>query len=362
METQQDRLLDLLSQPDTRFVIPAYQRSYAWGQRQCEELWDDVQRAARDGQRHFIGTVLYSRKEDDAEGNAQMAVIDGQQRLTTATLALIALRDWAHEHHLQLDGQDAAAATWPYLRAGASGDAEAPAKLTLSRHDRATLAAAATGKALPGKPSPRIMDNLRFFRSRMEAEGFDANAFWRGLHELSVISAQADEGDHAQHIFDSLNSKGVPLTTADLVRNYLLLAEGHDEQTRLYNEYWAPIEDMFQPDPGSKRLANGIQGWLAVRFRQARAHGEGEVYPVFKRYMEDEFTGSIDDLLGELYRFCLVWAENYRYHGIKKFKSGTRWATQGPGTLVGDRTPKAADDERYAERVRQGNAAADASL
>lgn len=362
MEARQVGLLDLMAQPDARFVIPAYQRAYAWGRRQCRDLWDDIVRAARDGRPHFVGTLLTMPKERDAAGRRQLAVVDGQQRLTTATLALVALRDWASEQGEMIDGRDAREATWPLLRAGAVLDPDAPAKLLLSRRDRGTLDALVVGGALPDEPSARIMGNLGFFRAQMAREGFDAGAFWRGSHALAVIGAQADAGDHAQHIFDSLNSKGVPLTTADLVRNYLLLAEGHDEQQRLYSEYWAPIEDMFQPDPGSKRLAGGIQGWLAVRFRQARVRGSGEVYPAFKRYLEDEFEGSVDDLLGELRRFCMVWAENYRYHGIKKFRSGTRWATQGPGTLVSGYERKAAEDEAYAERVRQESAAADASL
>ncbi len=94
----------------------------------------------------------------------------------------------------------------------------------------------------------------------MRKEGFDPEALWRGLGLMTVIAARVETDDPAQHIFESLNAKGLPLTTADLVRNYLLLAVSGEERERLYDKYWETIEGVFQPDPGSIRLENAIQG------------------------------------------------------------------------------------------------------
>ncbi len=364
MQTRKDFLLDLLGMPKTSFVIPAYQRLYSWKERQCRELWLDVHRAARANASHFVGTVLYSVEEDDAQGARRLAVIDGQQRLTTLTLMLVALA-----RHLAATGAslpdaagsiDAAGIAQRFLKAG--DGAHASAKLVLSRNDRPTLETIVEGSPLPQHPSERVVENLALFESLMAEDSFGAATLWAGLNRLFVIDAEVGAGDNAQLIFESLNSKGKPLTTADLVRNYLLLAESHDEQTRLYDEYWAPIEGMFQPDPGSLRLDNAIQGWLSVRFRKVRAKGAGEVYSVFKQYVEDEFDGTPEDLLAELRGFCMVWAENYRYHAVKKYKSAFKWARNGAPTLVSHYKKKPPANASYAEKVRRERDAVDPTL
>ena len=360
MQTRKDTLLDLLGTPNTRFVIPAYQRLYAWKERQCRELWLDVHRAARADASHFVGTLLYSDEGRDDAGARRLAVIDGQQRLTTLTLILVALARHLAAVGAALPGIDAASITERFLRAG--DDAQARAKLALSRDDGPTLDAIIAGAPLPAHPSENVVGNLAFFEGLMAADDFDAATLWTGLEHLFVIDAAVGADDNAQLIFESLNSKGKPLTTADLVRNYLLLAESHDEQTRLYDEYWDPIEGMFQPDPGSLRLDNAIQGWLSVRFRKVRAKGAGEVYSVFKRYVEDEFDGTAESLLAELRSFCMVWAENYRYHAVKKYKSAVKWAKNGAATLVSHYEKKPAANAAYAEKVRREHDAVDATL
>ena len=146
------------------------------------------------------------------------------------------------------------------------------------------------------------------------------------------------------------------------MRNYLLLAQTHEEQTRLYDEYWDPIEGMFQPDPGSLRLDNAIQGWLSVRFRKVRARGRDEVYSVFKQYVEDEFTGTTESLLHELRNFCMIWAENYRYHAVKKYKSAFKWAENGAPTLVSHYEKKQSTNQSYADSLRAKMDSTDASL
>ncbi len=360
MQTEKTVFLDLLGMPATRFVIPAYQRLYSWQERQCRELWLDLHRAAKADASHFIGTLLYSHEDPDPAGRQRLAVIDGQQRLTTMTLLLEALRRHLAAHPDALGDVDAAALDARYLRAGEEPGASC--KLALSRNDGPTLQAVLDGAPLPENASENIRHNLAFFESLMDEDGFDPQALWRGIEKLFVISAEVGGDDNAQLIFESLNSKGKPLTTADLVRNYLLLAQTHEEQTRLYDEYWDPIEGMFQPDPGSLRLDNAIQGWLSVRFRKVRARGRDEVYSVFKQYVEDEFTGTTESLLHELRNFCMIWAENYRYHAVKKYKSAFKWAENGAPTLVSHYKKKESANQAYADSLRAKMDSTDATL
>lgn len=399
MKTSNDALLDLLGRQHVQFVVPTYQRLYSWKRRQCEELWLDVHRAARANRKHFAGTLLYEREAEGAPGITRLAVVDGQQRLTTLTLMIASLVRFLDAHANAAAGLDARAIEQRYLRtspaadgspagatspsspanpaapanataiaaaaqataAGSPAAAADQAKLLLSRTDRDTLLAIALREELPESPSENVMANLAFFEGKMAKPDFDPAAFWRGLSLLFVVGAEVSRADNAQLIFESLNSKGLPLTTADLVRNYLLLAETHAEQTRLYDEYWAPIEGMFAPDPGSLRLDNAIQGWLSLRFRKVRARGAGEVYSVFKRYVEDEFEGTTESLLAELRNFSLVWAENYRYHAVKKFRSSFDWAINGAPTLVSGYRLKKADNEEAARKFHEAMSAVDAT-
>lgn len=360
MQTRKELLLELLGTPDTRFVIPVYQRLYSWKERQCRELWLDLHRAAKAEASHFIGTLLYSQETADSAECQRLAVIDGQQRLTTLTLLLEALRRYLAAHPDALSNVYAATLAARYLRTGS--EPNAPVKLVLSRNDGPTLNAVLNGDPLPDNASETIQSNLAFFQSLMQEPTFDANTLWRGIEKLFVITAEVGTNDNAQLIFESLNSKGKPLTTADLVRNYLLLAQTHEEQTRLYDEYWDPIEGMFQPDPGSLRLDNAIQGWLSVRFRKVRARGRDEVYSVFKQYVEDEFTGTTESLLHELRNFCMIWAENYRYHAVKKYKSAFKWAENGAPTLVSHYEKKQSANQAYADSLRAKMDSTDATL
>ena len=359
MQTKQELFLDLLGTEDTQFVIPVYQRVYSWGLQQCKGLWQDINRSGRTGNAHFIGTVLYAPDRFAKTAQHQLDVIDGQQRMTTLTIVIAALVKYLRAHGATADGLTADDISGMFLHVK-TGDGAA-AKLILSLNDCPTLEAVVNATPMPERPSERITENLDYFYGEMEKSDFDADVLWAGMKVLTVIDAELDRGDNPQLIFESLNARGVPLTTADLVRNYLLLAETHTQQTYLYDTYWSIIESLFVPDPGSLRLDNAIQGWLSVRFRKVRAHGPGEVYSIFKRYVEDDYTGTTEDLLRELRNFCFVWAENYRYHAVKKFRT-MDWAVNGAPTLTSGFTRQKAHDEAYAQRVRAEMRNTDATL
>ena len=331
MRIEQLSLLELMGAPDVRFSIPKFQRAYSWDAPQCDELWRDLMRAARAHRSHFMGTLIYLDEERD--GMRELSVVDGQQRLTTITLILAALARYLRESGVQLLGVDADYLYTTFL----SG--EAGAKLLLSPADCETLEAVIDDAALPEHASARVTENLAFFEGKMREDRFDAAELMSGLDSLFVIASELDSRSQAPAMFESFNSKGVPLVTADLVRNYLLIAESHAEQKRLFDQYWEPITGVFGDDPGSIKLNNAILGWLSVRLKEVRRFGSDQAFSIFKTFCEDEYTGSVDALLDELYAFCMVWAEHYRYHAVKKYKTAD-WAKLGHKTRVSDR-PKA---------------------
>ena len=340
MQIRQQALLDLLGEPGVRFSIPRFQRSYSWGAEQCDELWRDILRAARAHRSHFVGTLIYYKD------GATLSIVDGQQRLTTLTLLLVALARYLNETGEQLFGIDGSEIATTYLVE------DGRPKLALSAADSPSLVATVLGTELPTAPSARIVENLANFQEKMHDDGLDAMELLSGLQSLVVISAELDDHAQAPAVFESFNSKGVPLVTADLVRNFLLLAESHDEQARLYDKYWGPICGVFGDDPGSLRLNNAILGWLAVRLKAVRKFGDAQAFSIFKSFCEDEYEGTVDDLLEELYAFCMVWAEHYRYHAVKKYKTAD-WAKLGRKTRVSGRPRAPMDNPENADYYKK---------
>lgn len=346
MIIEQRRFLDFLGAPDVRFSIPAYQRIYSWGESQCEELWLDILRAGRFDRNHFLGTVLYSKDMDSAF--SRLSIIDGQQRMMSLSLIVLALARFVRKHPDGILDADDLESRYLLVQ---HPDGDRSFKLTPSHHDREGYLAVIEGFDCGADAA--ISKNLSYFETKMGEEGFVLDELTEGLSNLSVIAVQVEDPEMAQSIFEGINSKGVPLNVADMVRNYLLLAESHDEQTRLYEEYWKPSQEMFTPDPGSLRLNSAIKSWISVRLKGARILSVDQVYSSFKKFVEDQYRGDKEPILRELRGFCLMWAENYRYHGTKKYKSGSDWAAIGAPTLTAGYKLKKANNEEYAKRVRE---------
>lgn len=322
MKATQTRLIEFVSQPDTRFSIPVFQRAYVWDGKDCDTLWHDVITAGQNDAEHFIGTILYLQDEQAAQ-QARAAgveaapqvldVIDGQQRLTTVTLMLAALRNTL----VQEAGPDEATARKieaKYLRV--NGDY----RLALSEYDRQTLFDIVDGitPPLPVKDedagadafedyegSVAVAANYHYFASKMAADGFDAQTLLRGLENLVIISAELEEGDAAQQVFESLNAKGMPLTTGDLVKNCLMADVPFAMQSRFFSEYWKPIQTAFGDDDTG--LAAALHGWLALHARHLKVHSKDEVYGAFRTYAATVAPGEREQMLGSLKTFTLAF-------------------------------------------------------
>lgn len=351
MIVSQCGFLDLMER-DAQFVIPAYQRLYSWTTMQCEELWLDILRAARAEHDHFLGTVLFETK-DDSGGARVLEIIDGQQRLTTVSLILLTLCQYldAHPETAQAAGLNSGVLRAAYLMNAHAPSGNAKAKLMPSRHDAAVYELVLGGGQADAESV--IAKNMTFFQQKMEEGSFDPQQLTEGLGRLQIVLVEVEDQQEAQPIFESINSKGMPLNVADMVRNYLLLAESHEDQARLYEEYWKPIQEMFVPDPGSLKLNTGIKSWLSVRLKGARILSTDQVYSSFKKYVEDVYQGEKEPILRELRGFSLMWAENFRYHGVKKFRSGSDWAQIGAPTLTAHYQLKPAQNEEYARKLRE---------
>lgn len=232
----------------TQFVIPVFQRDYSWTEAQCQKLLDDVLRvaAAADGAAHFIGSVVYTQGGGHA-GFPQWMVIDGQQRLTTCTVLLATLRIRLGQQAAMLMPADAPEAiTAQYLVNQFAPQPTLRAKLALRGEDNECLASLLLGIPTPERPHNRVLANATFFAQALDR--CDPVQVLCGLRRLRIVSVVLDPTqDNPQLIFESLNSTGLSLTQADLVRNYVLMGHAEPRQTEWYQTYWRPLEQTFGP-------------------------------------------------------------------------------------------------------------------
>mgnify|MGYP003374512828 FL=1 len=239
MKATEANLLDLMGVAKMQFVIPVYQRVYSWSVKECEVLWDDVMRAGRDDVSHFVGSMLYiPESESSATSISRVLLIDGQQRMTTFSLMIAALADYLEGNPDKagfLGDLKISALRKNYLFNDDDYNGLARYKLVLSQDDKETLFSIVSRSPVPDEKSDRIVENYAFFREKMRGKSFDPARLWAGLNRVQVIDTKLTAGvDNAQLIFESMNSKGKPLTPIDLIRNYVLMSLPNDEQTKLY--------------------------------------------------------------------------------------------------------------------------------
>lgn len=242
MKATEARLLDFLKK-SPQFVIPIYQRTYSWTERECRQLWDDIVRTGKQDavSAHFVGSIVYiERGLYQVIGPSPLLVIDGQQRLTTVSLLLAALAKALGDDE-PVDGFSARKVRNYYLlNPEESGDRRY--KLVLTQTDRASLIALVDDIAQPNEASIRVTQNHQLFESWIAATSSDVAAVCKGLAKLMIvdISLSRDQ-DNPQLIFESMNSTGRELSQADLIRNFILMGLEPDLQTRLYEQYWRPM-------------------------------------------------------------------------------------------------------------------------
>lgn len=303
----EDTLVTNLLQGAKQFIVPIFQRDYSWGTKHCQQLWKDVIRVGSDPnvKGHFLGSVVYVAAEDNTATITRWLLIDGQQRLTTLTLLLIALRDQMAQLRGN-SGQGEEEATPDelddyYLR-NRHGKGERRHKLHLRRADHETLIALLDGKTLPEAVSERVKENFLFLRDLVAQA--DVQTVYNGIKKLVVVDVSLTRGqDDPQMIFESLNSTGVDLTQADLIRNFVLMRLDESSQTQLYEEHWQPIEQAFGRRYRTE-FDKFVKDFLTLQLRPGTPLKAAEIYHEFRSYFSRTVEKrGVDGILSDLRRF-----------------------------------------------------------
>ena len=281
MKATEAKLLAFLKK-SPQFVIPVYQRTYSWAERECRQLWDDIILAGSDPaiSVHFIGSIVYIEAGlSQVSHQVPLLVIDGQQRLTTVTLLLAALSEALGDTE-PFDGFSARKLKNYYLL-NPEETGERHYKLLLSQTDKATLMSIVGQNEMPAEPSFRVMQNYKLFRRLIASRQNDFLAVCNGLAKLVVVDiALSRDQDNPQLIFESMNSTGRELSQADLIRNFILMGLESEQQTQLYEQFWRPMEVDFGQEAYNIHFDSFMRHYLIVKTGDIPRRGE--VYEAFK--------------------------------------------------------------------------------
>lgn len=309
----EDTLVTNLLEGAKQFIVPIFQRDYSWGTKHCQQLWKDVIRVGSDPKTkgHFLGSVVYVAAEDNTATITRWLLIDGQQRMTTLTLLLIALRDRMAELQKSATASEDEDSTPDelddyYLR-NRHGKGDRRHKLHLRRADHDTLIALLDGKDLPESPSERVRENFAFLRELVAQE--DIQTVYNGIKKLVVVDVSLTRGqDDPQMIFESLNSTGVDLTQADLIRNFVLMRLDESSQTQLYEEHWQPIEQSFGRRYRTE-FDKFVKDFLTLQMRPGTPLKSAEIYYEFRSYFSRTVDmRGVEGILSDLRRFGAYYA------------------------------------------------------
>jgi uncharacterized protein with ParB-like and HNH nuclease domain/predicted transport protein len=283
MKATEAKLLDFLKK-SPQFVIPIYQRTYSWTEKECRQLWDDILRTGSNDSIsvHFVGSIVYIEAGlSQVTHQAPLLVIDGQQRLTTVTLLIAALARALGETE-PVDGFSPRKLRNYYLL-NPEEAGERHYKLLLSQTDKSSLMAIVGDTAQPKEHSLRITHNFRLFEELIAQRKGDLVAICKGLAKLVVVDIALNrDQDNPQLIFESMNSTGRELSQADLIRNFILMGLDPILQTQLYEQFWRPMEVDFGQEAYSTHFDGFMRHYLTVK--TGEIPNVGAVYEAFKAH------------------------------------------------------------------------------
>ena len=275
MQGSLQRLVDMFTGDDTCLVIPVYQRNYDWKQENCARLFDDLVATVKEERpNHFFGAIVY--KDEGQIGES--TIIDGQQRLTTVNLLFLALHHELTQGQIGPDERLAQRIQEGYLESKYSASGQ---KLKL-KHVKADADAYAKlfGPSQYFDATSNVTANYRYFADRLRAKELTPQEMFDAIRRLQVMRLKLEESDDAQLIFESLNSTGLDLSEADMIRNYILMGQDRPTQERLYNDYWNRIE--VDVDYGTSAF---IRHYLTAKL--GRSPKVSELYMEFKGYLRN---------------------------------------------------------------------------
>jgi uncharacterized protein with ParB-like and HNH nuclease domain/predicted transport protein len=301
MDARKGNIYEILN-GNKQFLIPVYQRFYSWDIDQCKRLWNDIVEMQRKGKAgHFVGSIVNIAEQAMPTGVQKYMIIDGQQRMTTLTLLLLALRDYAIKN--PNDTTINARRIDNMLLKNEYENGDERYKLLLTETDRDILISLVEKKPIAEGTRSRLIENYNFFDKKLADKEIQPAEVYESIGKLQIVNITLDRTvDDAQAIFESLNSTGKELLESDLIRNYVLMGLAPSEQTYVYEHLWRPMEQLFIYETQGYVMDAFFRHYLTMKF--SRIPKQGRVYEEFKLYHLNCEFGSIRELCHDLLEYA----------------------------------------------------------
>ena len=301
MDARKGNIYEILN-GNKQFLIPVYQRFYSWDIDQCKRLWNDIVEMQRKGKAgHFVGSIVNIAEQAMPTGVQKYMIIDGQQRMTTLTLLLLALRDYAIKNPSDTTINARRIDNMLLKNEYESGDERY--KLLLTETDRDILISLVEEKPIAEGTRSRLIDNYNFFANKLADKEIQPAEVYESIGKLQIVNITLDRAvDDAQAIFESLNSTGKELSESDLIRNYVLMGLEPSEQTYVYEHLWRPMEQLFIYETQGTVMDAFFRHYLTMKL--SRIPKQGRVYEEFKLYHLNCEFGTIRELCQDLLEYA----------------------------------------------------------
>ena len=280
-------VLGFLGETKRIFNIPVYQRKYSWKEEQCKKLFDDLLNIKYQNKSlHFIGTIVYV-DINTSPSFKEFIIIDGQQRITTILLLLKAIYDEAKDEDFKEDLYN------DYLiNNGKKIEEKHKVKLKTVADDTKIFDKLILGENIENieeiAKGNNILENYKYFRQRIVESKLTEDELNSLIEKLTMVYITLDKDkEDPQLIFESLNSTGLDLTHADLIRNYLLMGHPREIQEELYEKYWKKIERKIS----FSEITDFIRDYLTMK--NNIIPNKNKIYETFKEFYEKNIKDKI---------------------------------------------------------------------
>ena len=284
MDIEKGSIYNLLN-GQCQYIIPVYQRKYSWqADVQCARLWKDiVEMEKKKKKHHFVGSIVSIAEKKSVMGVQKQLIIDGQQRMTTLSILMVALRDYLKEKGAS-DEVDNNITNMVLKNPSRTGDDAY--KMLLTDTDREIMIKLVDGIKIKEDETSLIYTNYLFFKQKVAEGTLTPDEIYESISKLDIVGIilDKDQGDEPQLIFESLNSTGMALSKSDLIRNFILMGLDNDAQKGVYINYWKPLEEYFpQQEQGDEdRMDRFFRDYLTVKL--GRNVKFDNIYEEFKDY------------------------------------------------------------------------------
>ncbi|MDM8561449.1 DUF262 domain-containing protein [Candidatus Parabeggiatoa sp. HSG14] len=323
LNVDQKTIFDLLSDKKADFLIPDYQRPYAWDEEQCQTLWDDVfifsfpnndYEAFDENEEYFLGSIVTYKNE---KGKSE--VIDGQQRLTTLMLILRAFYDKfsnMQDRNSKLTRERIEKCIWKTDTFGTADKStlKIDSEVATDNDKEEFLELLRTGEVKPNSKN-QYVNNYQFFQVKIDAflqeyAGYFPYLPARILGNCILLPIEAESQDTALRIFSTLNDRGLPLSDADIFKAKFYKYYGSLDKKDDFISEWKELEEItgsvFSPIKGTPMDELFTRYMYFLRAKEGNKSTTTESLRKFYECKKYQYLKK-SNTIGELKALALFW-------------------------------------------------------